>query len=100
MENPRKICELHRLGDLKRLYGVELALQARGIETDVWGERGGLRSARGSGMSRLMVPCRDLVYARWVAYAAGLDTWPEEPSTGEGSQASARPAQRRHTEAR
>ena len=47
-------------------------------------------------MSRLMVPCKDLVYARWVAYAAGLDTWPEEPSTGEGSKTPARPAECRH----
>ena len=94
METPRKICELHRLDDLKLLYGVELALQARGIETDVWGEPGGLYSGRGSGKSRLMVPCKDLVYARWVAYAAGLDTWPEEPGTDEGGAAPARPAER------
>ena len=97
MEDRRKICELHRLGDVRRLYGVELALQARGIETDIWGGRGGLRNWRGSGMSRLMVPCKDLVYARWVAHAAGLDTWPEETSTGEGSKTAARPAQRRHS---
>ena len=93
METPRKICELHRFDDLKLLYGVELALQARGIETDVWGGPGGVRTVRNSGKTRLMVPCKDLVYARWVAYAAGLDTWPEDPGTDEGSTAAALPAE-------
>jgi hypothetical protein len=77
MDDPHGLCELHRLDDIERLYEVERALQAHGIETDIWGVSRAGRFAASSRMSRLMVRCRDLVYARWVAYAAGLDAWPE-----------------------
>ena len=32
---------------------------------------------------RLMVRCRDVVYARWIAAGAGLDTWPDEDGEGQ-----------------
>ena len=82
MDDPYEMCELHRLDDLERLSEVEWLLEARGIETDIQEKRrrGAPWASRGL---RLMVRCRDLTYARWVAYAAGLDTWPQEPGEGE-----------------
>jgi hypothetical protein len=62
---------------------VEHVLEARGIEADIWRTPRLLRSLGGRGRARLMVRCKDLVYARWIAYAAGLDTWPQEPEAGE-----------------
>ena len=73
MERP---CELARLNDPDRLYDVQRALVARGIEAEVWDAEGGARRRRGVAPElRLMVRRQDLVYARWVAHAAGLDTW-------------------------
>ncbi len=83
MDDRNEMCELHRLDDLGRLSEVEWLLQARGIETDIWPENRGRRGFRARRGLRLMVECRDLVYARWVASAAGLDTWPQEPGEGE-----------------
>ncbi len=82
MDDPSRLCELHRLDDLDRLSDVEAVLQAHGIDTDIQDESGGwsLRPHRGS---LLMVRCRDLIYARWVAYEAGLDTWPDDTATAE-----------------
>jgi hypothetical protein len=82
LDDPHELCELHRLDDIERLSDVEQFLEARGIETDIWRESSGWRPLGASRTSRLMVRCRDLVYARWIAHAAGLDTWPEEPSAG------------------
>jgi hypothetical protein len=73
MERP---CELARLNDPDRLYDVQRALAARGIEAEVWDLEGGARRRKGiAPYLRLMVRRQDLVYARWVAHAAGLDAW-------------------------
>ncbi len=77
MNDPNKLCELHRLDDYEVLSDVALLLEARGIDADVWPEKARRSAPWASRSSRLMVRCRDLVYARWVAAAAGLDTWPE-----------------------
>jgi hypothetical protein len=70
-----EVCELCRLGDYERLSELRRLLEARGIEADVWPERRRRAVPWASRSSRLMVRCRDLVYARWVASAAGLDLW-------------------------
>ncbi len=76
MDESFALCALHRLDDIERLSDVVDALEARGIPSDIWDESGGLPLGVHPG-SVLMVRCRDLVYARWVAFAAGLDTWTE-----------------------
>ena len=76
-----ELCELFRGDDLEQLYDVRQALSARGVDAQVWGDwavRGSLRPH----VMRLMVGRRDLVYARWVACAAGVDTWPDEELGG------------------
>ncbi len=83
MDDQTDMCELHSLDDLGLLSEVEWLLQARGIETDIWTQRNG-RAPWASRTLRLMVRCRDLTYARWVASAAGLDTWPQESGTTKG----------------
>jgi len=71
--------ELARLSDHEQIYEVQRALVARDIEAEVWDETPGVRRRpRGTPRLRLMVPERYLVYARWVAHAAGLDTWPDD----------------------
>jgi len=71
--------ELARLSDHDRIYEVQRALVARDIEAEVWDETpGAKRRPRGPARLRLMVPEHYLVYARWVAHAAGLDTWPDK----------------------
>lgn len=79
MDDPNELCELHRLDDYEVLSDVALILEARGIDADVWPEKGMRAVPWASRSSRLMVRCRDLVYARWVSAAAGLDTWPDPP---------------------
>ena len=77
MERP---CELTRLNDPDRLYEVQRALTARGVEAEVWDVERGARRRKGVALElRLMVRRQDLVYARWVAHAAGLDTWRDAP---------------------
>ena len=83
-------CELVSLNDLERLYDVKQALESHGVDAEVWGGRSGGWRRAGSRELRLMVRQRDLVYARWVACAAGVDTWPDEPDDDEGSPARAR----------
>jgi hypothetical protein len=84
------LCELARLTDLGRLYDVKHALEARGIEAEIWGDWGGGKRHPGSRRTpRLMIRQRDLVYARWVACAAGLDVWPDEPGESEAGLARA-----------
>lgn len=83
MDEPYELCELHRLTDLKRLSEVVDALEVRGIESDVWDRSGGLPLGVHPGSS-LMVPCRDLVYARWIAYSVGVDTWLDAPADEAG----------------
>jgi len=79
MEDLGELVELVRLRDIERIYDVKQALAARGVCSDVWGNwLGSWRDAGGEVTLRLMVRPRDLVYARWVAYAAGVDTWPDE----------------------
>jgi hypothetical protein len=75
MDYPNEVCELCRLDDFERLSGVKRLLESRGIEADVWPEKSRRAVPWASRSSRLMVYCRDLVYARWVASAAGLDLW-------------------------
>jgi hypothetical protein len=90
------MCELVCLNDIERLYRVKQALAARGVDAEVrgsWLESG--NSAGESGGLRLMVRPQDLVYARWIAYAAGLDVWPEESSDDEGGKTQARPSRGR-----
>ena len=79
MDDPHAVCELCRLDDPERLSEVEWALEARGIDADIWPETTRRAAPWASRTSRLMVRCKDLVYARWVAASAGLDTWPQEP---------------------
>ena len=59
------------------LSDVAVALETRGLQTDVWPERRRRLLPDAGRTWRLMVRCRELVYARWVAAAAGLDTWSE-----------------------
>ncbi len=83
MDDPFKMCELTRLDDVDRLSEVGSVLEARGIETDIWPEKrkGPWLLPWSSRTSCLMVRCRDVVYARWVASEAGLDTWPDDPGS-------------------
>ena len=83
MDDRYEVCELCRLGDVERLFEVRRLLEARGIDADVWPEKSRRSVPWASRSSRLMVYCRDLVDARWVASAAGLDVWPREPQ-GDG----------------
>jgi len=78
MDERSELCELHRLKDATPLATVAQVLEARGIEADVWPENDKHLIPWSSGTWRLMVRCRDVVYARWVAAAVGLDTWPDE----------------------
>jgi hypothetical protein len=78
-----ELCELHRLRDLDRLSVLVDALEARGIESDVWDKSGGLSQALHPGSS-VMVQCSDLVYARWIAYSVGVDTWLDAPAEEAG----------------
>ena len=76
-----ELCELFRGDDLERLFDVRQSLAARGIDAQVWGDWAGHGGVRPHVM-RLMVGRRDLVYARWVAYAAGIDAWPDDETGG------------------
>ncbi len=77
------LCELHRLDDASVLGDVAAALELHGIEADVWPAKARGFMSRSGHVWRLMVRCRDVVYARWIAAAAGLDTWPDEEGAGE-----------------
>ena len=79
MDDPYEVCELCRLDDLDLLTDVELLLEARGIAADIWPAEKRRAVPWASPGSRLMVRCKDLVYARWVSSAAGVDTWPQAP---------------------
>ncbi len=84
------LCELVHLSDIERLYDVKQALAARGVDAEVWGNwSGSWHDAGGSSRLRLMVRQQDLVYARWVAYAAGVDAWPDESSDVERARTQA-----------
>ncbi len=83
MDDQFELCELYRLDDYERLSEVARLLEARGIEADVWPEKSRRATPWASRMSRLMVRCRDLTYARWVAHAAGIDAWSQDAGDGE-----------------
>jgi hypothetical protein len=76
-----RLCELHRLADAGALSDVAHALELHGIEADVWAVRAHRLTPWAAGAWRLMVRCRDVVYARWVAADAGLDTWPDDEAS-------------------
>ena len=79
MDDEFELVELVRLRDIERIFDVKQALAARGVDSEVWGNWiGNWHGAGGQPKLRLMVRPRDLVYARWVAYAAGIDAWPDE----------------------
>ena len=78
-----RICELHRLDDASALGDAAAALEQHGIDADVRPVRAQRLTPWAADAWRLMVRCRDVVYARWVAAAAGLDTWPNEEDAEE-----------------
>ena len=72
------VCEIWRSGDVETIYRVREALQARGLQAEVLGAAGRTpRSLPSWHELRLMVPERDVVYARWITAQAGVDCWPE-----------------------
>ena len=73
-----RVCVLVTLNDLERLYAVKHALEARGIEVLVSGGPASRLLNMASSTPRLLVRERDLVYARWVAHAAGVDALPDD----------------------
>jgi hypothetical protein len=74
-----RMCELLSLEDIEQLYDIKDALESRGVYAEVQGiQAGGWRRAKARAVQRLVVRQRDLVYARWVAAAAGIDTWPDD----------------------
>jgi hypothetical protein len=84
-QQPEHLCELVRMDDLEQLRRVRCALQTHGIDAHVAdGSYGPWRQVRGFGPPRLMVRQRDLVYARWVAHAMGVDAWPDPSGAGDG----------------
>ena len=84
--------ELARLNDHERIYEVQRALIARDVEAEVWDETPGIRRrSKTTPRLRLMVPGHKLVYARWVAHAAGLDTWPDVERTAAEQPAAEEP---------
>ncbi len=88
-----ELCELLRGDDLERLFDVRQAPRRRGIDAQVWGDWAGRGGARPHVM-RLMVERRDLVYARWVAYAAGVDAWPDDDDAADAGETDAAHAAR------
>ena len=84
MDSESQLCELHRLADGAALAEVARALEAHGIESDVWPERRRRLVPWAATDWRLMVRCRDVVYARWLAAAHGLDTWPDASAAESG----------------
>jgi hypothetical protein len=83
-----RLCGLVCMQDLVRLHRVHSALASRGIDA-LPADRSVCpwRAARGFGPPRILVRPRDLMYARRVVYAAGVDTWPGDPSEHERPQA-------------
>ena len=74
-----ELCELFRSTDIGRAFDVRQALAARGVDAQVWGGWGcGRGHAFGGDVIRVMVESRSLVYARWIAWGVGVDTWPDD----------------------
>jgi hypothetical protein len=73
------MCELVGGRGLPAVLELAAALRERGIDAVVWqaGRRGGRCTyMTGRGLVRLLVPRRDLTYARWILHDAAVDTWP------------------------
>jgi hypothetical protein len=77
------LCELIRLDDAAALGDAARALEAHGIEAAVWPDGHNRLTPWSATVWRLMIHCRDVVYARWVAAAAGLETWPDRHKDGQ-----------------
>ena len=74
-----ELSELFRSTDMGRAFDVRQALAARGVDAQVWGGWGcGRGRSFGGEEIRVMVERRDLVYARWIAWGVGVDTWPRD----------------------
>jgi hypothetical protein len=71
------LCALVGGDDLELMYRVVHALEARGVEAFVMGDPAISARSRKPTTPSVVVRRRDLVYARWVAWAAGVDAWPE-----------------------
>ncbi len=84
MDRVVKMCELCCLDDVERLSRVEWILRTHGIRSAIW-PLSSSRTRLGLVGMRLVVACPDLLRARWVASAAGLDTWPQEAAEGAGN---------------
>jgi len=88
-----ELCELAGVDDLEHAYDLRRALAERGLESDVWdGSYATQRLTRTAHRLHVMVHKRDLVYARWVAYAAGVDVWPDDTEGEAGQEATGRQA--------
>ena len=73
------MCELVHLEALQEAHELSRVLRKRGIDAVVWqpGTRGGRCAYMvGRGLVCLLVPERDLTYARWVMQGASVDAWP------------------------
>jgi hypothetical protein len=77
------LCSLISSDDLHLLYRVKHALEARGMEAFVMDDLSTIADPGEPMTPRLLVRGRDLVYARWVAYAVGVDAWPDDPGEPE-----------------
>jgi hypothetical protein len=77
VDDEKQVCELQRLDDASALADVAHALEARGIPADVRPLRRTRVIPWASRTWKLMVRCPDVVHARWVAAAAGVDPWRE-----------------------
>jgi hypothetical protein len=76
-DNQAALCALISSEDLSLVYRVKHALEAHGMEAFIMGDPTIIARQRKPTTPRLMVRRRDLVYARWVAYAVGVDAWPD-----------------------
>ncbi len=85
------LCEVISVEKLGRLYEIKEALEKRGIYVEIRRDvAGNVRRVRDHRAPRLMVRERDLVYARWIAYAAGLDPWTDDRKEDEQEPAARR----------
>ncbi len=89
---PPRVCALISSEDLERLYTVKHALEAQGIDALISGGPSSHFFRTNDAAPRLLVLERDLVYARWIAHAAGVGPWPDEPNSGDPCQSQMRPS--------
>ncbi len=74
-----RICELIGVKALETACELATALRERGIDAVVW--QAGSRSGRctymtGRGLARVLVPQRELTYARWILNGVEIDARP------------------------